>query len=69
MMTDQSALEQLQVKIAFLEGAAAELSEVVFRQGQELATLRAQFIALHERVIRAREAEFLPPSQERPPHY
>ena len=32
-------IEQIEIKIAYLEQANAELSEVVYRQGQELESL------------------------------
>ncbi len=40
------ALEQIETKIAFLERANAELSDVVFRQHREIETLRAQVVGL-----------------------
>lgn len=36
-----SPLEQIETKIAFLERANAELSDVVFRQHREIEALRA----------------------------
>ena len=44
------ALERIETKIAFLESANAELSDVVFRQSREIEALRAQIQALAERV-------------------
>jgi len=65
-----STLEQLEVKIAFLERANTELSEALYRQHRELETLRAQLAALADRVDATRsESEVLTPEQERPPHY
>jgi uncharacterized coiled-coil protein SlyX len=63
-------LEQIQTKIAFLERAAAELSDVVFRQHREIQQLAAKLQALSDRLNAAqpddpaRSAE-----QEVPPHY
>jgi SlyX protein len=67
-MHDES-LEQVQSKIAYLERAMAELSDVVFRQQREIQSLEGQLKAFKERLEGmpaepARSAE-----QERPPHY
>ena len=43
-------LERLELKIAYLERANQELSDVVFRQQQELRALSEQIIALVGRV-------------------
>ena len=63
-------LELIQTKIAFLESAAAELSEVLFRQHREIAALDAKLAAVMER-LRAVSAEETPrpAEEERPPHY
>ena len=68
-MNDE-ALEQIQTKIAFLERAASELSDVVFRQHQEIRVLEAKLKAVSDRVSGAQSDES-PRSleQERPPHY
>jgi uncharacterized coiled-coil protein SlyX len=65
-----STLEQIEVKIAFLEQANAELSDVVSRQHRDIETLRAQVAALAERVeaVQSR-SDTLTPELERPPHY
>jgi SlyX protein len=63
-------LEQIETKIAFLERANAELSEVVFRQHREIETLRAQIAALVARVEAAHsDTVERTPEEERPPHY
>ncbi len=51
--------EQVQSKIAFLENSIAELSDVVFRQHQEIQAVMLQLKAIRERLE----------GQERPPHY
>ena len=63
-------LELIQTKIAFLEHANAELSEVVYRQQRQIDALAAQVAALAER-LRAVQSEDRPrpPEDERPPHY
>lgn len=63
-------LEQIETKIAFLERANAELSDVVFRQHREIETLRAQIAALADRVEAAQsDTGVRSPEEERPPHY
>ena len=64
------ALEQIETKIAFLESANAELSDVVFRQHREIEILRAQIAALAAR-IEAVQSDGISrtPEEERPPHY
>jgi SlyX protein len=68
-MNDE-ALEQIQTKIAFLERANAELSDVVFRQQQEIRALGARIKEVSERLEAAQSEErHRPPEDERPPHY
>lgn len=63
-------LEQIETKIAFLESANAELSDVVFRQHREIETLRAQIAALAARLDAAQsDTGVRTPEDERPPHY
>jgi len=63
-------IERIEFKIAFLESANVELSDVVYRQQQEIAALRARLDALTQRIESA-QAPFTPrnPEDERPPHY
>jgi uncharacterized coiled-coil protein SlyX len=69
-MQTSPLLEQIETKIAFLERANAELSDVVFRQHREIEALRAQIKALAERFEAAQPAEDTRgPEDERPPHY
>ncbi|HEY5806827.1 MAG TPA: SlyX family protein [Povalibacter sp.] len=63
-------LERIELKLAFLERANQELSDVVYRQQQEIDALRMQVKDLLGRVESLREQ----PTQygevdERPPHY
>ena len=63
-------LEQLHLKIAFLERAGAELSDVVYRQQQELDALRTQLASVCARLDAAQsEATRYSIEDERPPHY
>jgi uncharacterized coiled-coil protein SlyX len=68
-MNDET-LEQIQTKIAFLERAASELSDVVFRQHKEIQALQVKLKAVSDR-LNGIQSEESPrsPDQERPPHY
>jgi uncharacterized coiled-coil protein SlyX len=63
-------LDTIETKIAFLEQANAELSDVVYRQRQELEKLQAR---LDNLVTRLETAQTPPTSytaeDEKPPHY
>lgn len=65
------ALEQVETKIAFLEHANAELSDVVAHQQRDIDALRDQIAALAARIQALRESDATPISaeDERPPHY
>jgi uncharacterized coiled-coil protein SlyX len=69
-MSDEG-LERIELKIAFLERANNELSDVVYRQQQELAVLNEKVAALAGRLEAAKAGEQMPYSleEERPPHY
>jgi SlyX protein len=65
-----SPLEQIETKIAFLERANTELSDVVFRQQREIEALHARLNALVEQFEAAQSDEpARGPEEERPPHY
>jgi SlyX protein len=70
-MLDDQTLERIETKIAFLERANTELSDVLFSQQRLIDALRAQVATLEARIQAAEEAEA--PSgtvvDERPPHY
>ena len=61
-------LEQVQSKIAYLERAMSELSDVVFRQQREIQMLETQLKVVRERLEGA-STEERTVEQERPPHY
>jgi uncharacterized coiled-coil protein SlyX len=67
---NDEVLEQIQTKIAFLEKANADLSDVVFRQQLEIRALVARIEEVSERLAAA-QSEERPRSaaDERPPHY
>ncbi len=63
-----AATELIESKIAFLEQATAELSDVIVRQQQELRALEAKVAQLAARLEALEEGP--PPSEnEKPPHY
>jgi SlyX protein len=67
---NEEALEQIQTKIAFLEQANADLSDVVFRQQLEIRALAARIKEVSERLAAAPSEERQPATDdERPPHY
>ncbi len=64
------AIERIELKIAYLESANSELSDMVYRQQQELARLQARLGVLTDRF---EEAQTKPhewtAAEEKPPHY
>jgi SlyX protein len=63
-------VERLESKIAYLERANNELSDVVYRQHREIQALRTRIDALAERFDAAGTVEERrAPEDERPPHY
>ncbi len=68
-MKDET-LELMQTKIAFLERAASELSDVVFRQHREIQAMEAKLRAITLRLNGASTDESARPLEhEVPPHY
>jgi len=65
----EGALERVETKIAYLEQAMAELSDVVFRQHKEILALEAQIKALKDRLAAPAVEDARTLEQERPPHY
>jgi uncharacterized coiled-coil protein SlyX len=67
---DQDIVERLELKLAFLERANTELSDVVYRQHKELESLREGLRVLAEK-LDAPQTSDPPrrPEDERPPHY
>ncbi|HLS82655.1 MAG TPA: SlyX family protein [Steroidobacter sp.] len=68
-MTDET-IERLELKIAYLERANQDLSDVLYRQQRELEELRSRLALLASRVdsLKSQEPAYTP-EQERPPHY
>ena len=64
------AIERLEMKIAYLERANNELSDVVYRQQREIEGLRRKMESLADRVSAMPATdEGRTPEDERPPHY
>jgi SlyX protein len=63
-------VDQLEIKISYLEEANTQLSDELIRQRHEIEALRAQVAALAGRVETAREpATVYTAEDEKPPHY
>jgi len=63
-------IERLELKVAFLERANQELSDMVYRQQQDIEQLRTHVRELLGRVEALREEPTkYTAEQERPPHY
>lgn len=68
-MQDET-VERFELKLAFLERANQELSDVVYRQQQEIDQLRAQLRGLTSRIEALRDTPTqYTAEEERPPHY
>jgi uncharacterized coiled-coil protein SlyX len=62
--------ELIETKIAFLERANSELSDVVYRQQNEIRALAAKVAELAERLAALVSDPRMPtPEEEKPPHY
>lgn len=63
-------IEQLEMKVAYLEQANTELSDELFRQRRELEELKERIAALTGRLEAVQsQATTYTPEQEKPPHY
>lgn len=63
-------VERLELRIAYLERANTELSDVVYRQQQEIADLQARFTVLKDRFEALKTAPTpYTAEDEKPPHY
>jgi SlyX protein len=63
--------ERIEMKIAYLERANNDLSDVVYRQQQELAALTERLAQLAGRLdaIKGEQGSSYTLEEERPPHY
>ena len=62
-------VNDLEVKVAFLEDLVDELNRTAFRQQQQIEVLVTQIAALREQVRGAEEPKFRSLRDEIPPHY
>lgn len=63
-------LEQLELKLAYLERASQELGDVVYRQQQSIDALTARLERLAEQVrANAETSGQYTEAEEKPPHY
>ncbi len=70
--TFSAPIEDLQVRIAFLDDLVEQLNEQVTRQSVEITHLKQQMQLLYQRVEAADLSEGIPPfdpSTNIPPHY
>jgi uncharacterized coiled-coil protein SlyX len=67
---NSEAIEKIELRIAYLERANNELSDVVYEQQREISELRSRMEDLATR-METLQAEPVQndPEQERPPHY
>jgi SlyX protein len=65
-MIDAETLERLEIKIAYLERANSELSDVVYRQQQTITALQDEVALLKERMEVLREWSVS--ADDNPPH-
>jgi len=63
-------LEQIEIKLAYQDDALRQLSDVVYRQQQQIEVLRSQCQRLDERITNDGSAAAPPSAEdEKPPHY
>jgi len=67
---NDETLEQIQSKIAFLERANSDLSDVLFRQQREIRALSERIRTVSDRLhaLQSEDGQ-RSPEEERPPHY
>ena len=67
---DNDVVERIELRIAYLERANNDLSEVVYRQQQEIDAMRAELAIVSGKLASAlTEQTVYTAEQERPPHY
>lgn len=63
-------IDQLEIKIAYLEQANAELSDALVKQRQDIDSLRMQLVALTGRLEATQsQGTAYTAEEEKPPHY
>ena len=67
---ESERLEQIEIRIAYLEQANTQLSDMVIQQRQELESLRSRLTTQLARIEAAQsQATTYTPEEEKPPHY
>ena len=67
---NDDAIERLEIKLAFLERTTNELSDVIYKQQQDIVALNDKVAALAVRFDSLRTAETpYTAEDENPPHY
>jgi len=67
---NDDVVERLETKLAFLERATSELSDVLYKQQMDIASLNDRLAALSGRfdALKAEDRAYTA-AEERPPHY
>lgn len=68
-LSAMNAIEQLEIKVAFLEETNTQLSEEVYQLRQQLDGLRQKLDTLTGRFEAAASQPPYSPEDEKPPHY
>lgn len=67
---DEERIERLETKVAYLEQAHQELSDVLYAQRRELDALKTRVAALASRLADGDAGiQKFDPDNDRPPHY
>ncbi len=67
---ESDRIDQIEIRIAYLEQANAQLSDMVIQQRQELETLRARLATQLARIEAAQsQTTTYTAEEEKPPHY
>jgi uncharacterized coiled-coil protein SlyX len=69
-MTEQDIVERLELKLAYLEKAQHDMSDILILQQRELDSLKVRLSRLTDRLNEAEgDTSKFDPDKERPPHY
>lgn len=65
----QTSIEALEVRLAYQDDAINQMSDQLYAQSRELASLTERCRQLEERLQRLAEGDASPTQDETPPHY
>lgn len=65
----QTSIEALEVRLAYQDDAINQMSDQLYAQSRELASLTERCRQLEQRLQRLAENSAAPPQDETPPHY